>query len=453
MPIQKPILIIDDDVELLELMQDALRHRNLQTILAENGTDGIKKFEKYRPEIIFLDFKMPRMNGIETMEKILAIDPGAYVIICTSYADLDTAVEAMKKGAHDYLIKPVDFKKISMLIERIQKSKALQEENTVLQNQLDQLFGKSNFIGVSPQIRHIADQIDQVAGTDSTVLITGESGTGKELVANALHYSSRRKTKKFVKVNCAALAETVIESELFGHEKGAFTSAITRRIGRFELANGGTIFLDEIGEIPLSTQVKLLRVLENREFERLGGNETLKVDIRVIAATNRNLEKLVEQGLFREDLFYRLNVINIHLPPLRERKEDIPVLANHFLKKFATEMNKPVTKFSRKALQILESYPWPGNVRELVNTIERSVVFCKGKTLTEKDLPYNFGSNGKSGMISLQLPSYSLTETEKILIQKVLQETKGNLKRAAELLKISRGTLYSKLEKLSIPRP
>ena len=448
----KPILVIDDDVMILELMQDIFKHQKLETIVADSGLDGIKKFKKYEPDIVFLDFKMPHMNGIETMEKILNIDPGAYVIICTSHANLDTAVEAMKKGAYDYIVKPVDLKKISLLIDRIYRSKTLQEENTVLQDQLDHIFGKSNFIGVSPQISHIAEQIDQVAGTDSTVLITGESGTGKELVANALHYSSRRKTKNYVKVNCAALAETVIESELFGHEKGAFTTAISKRIGRFELANGGTIFLDEIGEIPLSTQVKLLRVLENREFERLGGNETIKVNIRVIAATNRDLEKLVQQGHFREDLYYRLNVINIHLPPLRERREDIPVLATHFLRKFATEMNKPVQKFSRKALQILESYSWPGNVRELVNTIERSVVFCKGKVLTEKELPYNFGSNGKKETISLQLPSYSLIEAEKVLIEKVLKETKGNLKRTAELLKISRGTLYSKLQKLEIPR-
>ncbi|NOZ60446.1 MAG: sigma-54-dependent Fis family transcriptional regulator [Calditrichaeota bacterium] len=453
MSTKKPILVIDDDEMILELMQDVLRHQNLEAIVADNGLEGIRKFSEYEPDIVFLDFKMPHMDGIETMENIIKIDPAAYVIIFTSHADVDTAVEAMKKGAYDYIIKPVDLKKISLIVDRIKRSKTLHEEKTVLQNRLDQLFGKSNFIGVSTQIQQIAEQIDQVSGTDSTVLITGESGTGKELVANALHYSSKRKTKKFVKVNCAALAETVIESELFGHEKGAFTSAITRRIGRFELANEGTIFLDEIGEIPLSTQVKLLRVLENHEFERLGGNDTIKVDIRVIAATNRNLEKLVDQGKFREDLFYRLNVINIHLPPLRERKKDIPVLADHFLKKFATEMNKPLQKFSRRALQILESYAWPGNVRELVNTIERSVVFCKGKILTEKDLPYNFGSNGKSGKISLQLSSYSLTDAEKILIQKTLQETKGNLKRAAELLKISRGTLYSKLEKLNIPRP
>ncbi|MDW7682421.1 MAG: sigma-54 dependent transcriptional regulator, partial [bacterium] len=324
-------------------------------------------------------------------------------------------------------------------------------EKKILQNQLDELFGFRNFIGVSPQIRKVYEQIKQVSQIDSTVLITGDSGTGKELVANALHYSSKRKTKPYIKVNCAALPETIIESELFGHEKGAFTSAITKRIGRFEMANGGTILLDEIGDIPISTQVKLLRVLESREFERLGGNETIKVDIRLITATNRDLKKAVEEGNFREDLYYRLNVINIQIAPLTERKEDIPVLVNHFFQKFSEQMNKHITKISKKAMKILQSYHWPGNVRELVNTIERAVVFCKGDMLTEKDLPPNLrtqASNGSS--IFLELPSYSLQLAEKMILERVLALNNWNIKNSAEQLEVSRGTLYSKIEKHKI---
>jgi len=448
----KPILVVDDEELILEFMRDLFQYKNMNVVAAQSGSEGFECFKKYHPSIIFIDFNMPNMNGIELMEKILEEDPSVYVIIFTGNANIDNAVEAMRKGAYDYISKPIDLKKISILIDRIIKSQAVLEEKETLQNKLDELFGFRNFVGVSPQIRKVYEQIKQVAQTDSTVLITGESGTGKELVANALHYSSKRKGKPYIKVNCAALPETIIESELFGHEKGAFTSAVSRRIGRFELANGGTIFLDEIGDIPISTQVKLLRVLENREFERIGGNETLKVNIRLITATNRNLEKLVKEGKFREDLYYRLNVININIAPLKERREDISVLANHFLQKFSTEMNKPLARISKKAMNILTSYNWPGNVRELVNTIERAVVFCKGRTLTEKDLPLHINAQASGLSVNLQLPTYSLPKAEKTLIKKVLEETKWNLKRSAELLEISRGTLYSKMKKYKIKR-
>ncbi len=443
----KPILVVDDDDLMLALMRDKLKTQKMEVVVAEDGHQGIEIFEKHQPKIVFIDLNMPKMNGIELMEKILEEDPSVSVIIFTGDATIDTAVEAMRKGAYDYMPKPIDIKKISLIIERIQKSQNILEEKKIYQEQLDQLFGFRNFIGVSESIRKVFDQIKQVANTDSSVLITGDSGTGKELVANALHYSSKRKGKPYIKVNCAALPETIIESELFGHEKGAFTSAVARRIGRFELADGGTVFLDEIGDIPTSTQVKLLRVLESREFERIGGNETIKVDIRLITATNRNLEQLVKESKFREDLYYRLNVINIQMAPLVERKEDIPVLANHFLKKYATEMNKPIKSISQKAMAILESYSWPGNVRELANTIERSVVFCKGKMLTEKDLPSNIMAHASGCPVSLELPSYSLAKAEKRLIYKVLKETHWNIKNAAKLLEVSRGTLYSKIDK------
>ena len=448
----KPILVVDDEKLMLDFMKDLLLAKQMNVVAADNVDDGLKLYKNYQPYIVFLDLNMPKMNGIEFMEKILENDPNVSVIIFTGDAAIDTAVEAMRKGAYDYISKPVDIKKISLVIDRIIKSQTLLREKNILQDQLDELFGFRNFVGVSPQIRKVYDQIKQVSPTDSTVLITGDSGTGKEIVANALHYSSKRKGKPYIKVNCAALPETIIESELFGHEKGAFTSAVSRRIGRFELADGGTIFLDEIGDIPVSTQVKLLRVLEAREFERIGGNDTIKVDIRLITATNRDLEKAVKEGKFREDLYYRLNVINITMAPLVERKEDIPVLAQHFLKKYATEMNKPITKISKKAINILQSYNWPGNVRELVNAIERSVVFCKGKILTEKELPQNIKAHATGLSVGLALPSFSLAQAEKSLIGKVLEKTNWNLKHSAELLEISRGTLYSKIEKHHLKR-
>jgi two-component system, NtrC family, response regulator AtoC len=446
----KPILVVDDDKMMLDFMRDLLLTKQMNVVTADNVDDGLKYYIDYEPYIVFLDLNMPKMTGIELMEKLLEHDPNVSVIIFTGESSIEPAVEAMRKGAYDYVSKPVEIKKITLVIDRIIQSQTFLRERNVLQHQLDELFGFRNFIGVSPQIKKVYEQIKQVSQTDSTVLITGDSGTGKEIVANALHYSSKRKGKPYIKVNCAALPETIIESELFGHEKGSFTSAVSKRIGRFELANGGTIFLDEIGDIPFSTQVKLLRVLEARDFERLGGNETIKVDIRLITATNRDLEKAVSEGKFREDLYYRLNVINIKMAPLIERKEDIPVLAHHFLNKYAAEMNKSITKFSKKAMNILQSYHWPGNVRELVNAIERSVVFCKGKILTEKELPPNIKAQANGLAVGLNLPSFSLAEAEKSLISKVLEEAKWNLKYSAELLEISRGTLYSKIERHGI---
>ena len=448
----KPILVVDDDKLMLDFMRDLLLSKQMNVVTADNGDDGLKIFLDYKPFIVFLDLNMPKMNGIELMEKILEHDPNVSVIIFTGESAIEPAVEAMRKGAYDYVSKPVEIKKITLVIDRIIQSQTFLRERNILQDQLDELFGFRNFVGVSPQIKKVYEQIKQVSQTDSTVLITGDSGTGKEIVANALHYSSKRKRNPYIKVNCAALPETIIESELFGHEKGAFTSAASRRIGRFELANGGSIFLDEIGDFPVSTQVKLLRVLEARDFERLGGNETIKVDIRLITATNRDLEKAVKEGKFREDLFYRLNVINIKMGPLIERKEDIPILANHFLNKYAAEMNKPITKFSKRAMDILQSYHWPGNVRELVNAIERAVVFCKGKILTEKELPPNIKAQANGLSVGLNLPSFSLADAEKSLISKVLEKANWNLKHSAELLKISRGTLYSKIERHEIQR-
>lgn len=443
----KKILVVDDEKSLLVMMKDMLAQKEAEVITTPDSEEAYEIFLKERPEIIFCDYKMPKMNGIQLMEKILEHNPLVAVVIITGMNDVHLAVEAMRKGAYDYILKPMDIGKILPLIDRIIESQNIREEKKVFEDQIDQLFGFKNFVGNSEQIRHVYEQINRVAASASTVLITGESGTGKELVANAIHYTSNRKGKPFIKVNCAALSESLIESELFGHERGAFTSAHAKRIGRFELADTGTLFLDEIGDIPSSTQIKLLRVLEFKEFERLGGNETIKVDVRLITATNKDLQKAVKEGHFREDLYFRLNVINIKNSPLRERKGDISLLAYHFLEKYSSQMNKRINRISKNTLKTLEAYPWPGNVRELENAIERAVVFCQGGVLTEDELPSNIKAETSGFTISLNLPSYKLAEAEKIIIEKVLSMTRWNLKSAAEILGISRGTLYSKIEK------
>lgn len=443
----KKILVVDDEKSLLVMMKDMLAQKEAEVITTPDSEEAYEIFLKERPEIIFCDYKMPKMNGIQLMEKILEHNPLVAVVIITGMNDVHLAVEAMRKGAYDYILKPMDIGKILPLIDRIIESQNIREEKKVFEDQIDQLFGFKNFVGNSEQIRHVYEQINRVAASASTVLITGESGTGKELVANAIHYTSNRKGKPFIKVNCAALSESLIESELFGHERGAFTSAHAKRIGRFELADTGTLFLDEIGDIPSSTQIKLLRVLEFKEFERLGGNETIKVDVRLITATNKDLQKAVKEGHFREDLYFRLNVINIKNSPLRERKGDISLLAYHFLEKYSSQMNKRINRISKNTLKTLEAYPWPGNVRELENAIERAVVFCQGGVLTEDELPPNIKAEASGFTISLNLPSYKLAEAEKIIIEKVLSMTRWNLKSAAEILGISRGTLYSKIEK------
>lgn len=447
-----PILVVDDDIVDLKLMEKFFSSQNLKCVMAKNAEQGLTYYLKHKPKIVFLDLIMPKMTGIELMEKILEKDPQVSIVIFTGYSSIETAVEAIKKGAYDYITKPINTVNLTLLLNRIIKSQQLLEERSLLHKKLDELFGYKNFIGDSEAIKGICQQIEQVSTADSTVLITGESGTGKELCANALHYSSKRKGKPFIKLNCAALSETIIESELFGHEKGSFTSAVNKRIGRFECANGGTLLLDEIGDMPISTQVKLLRVLESGQFERVGGNETISVDVRLIAATNKDLKAAVNKNEFRKDLYYRLNVINIFIPPLSARKEDIFPLANHYLNKFSSQMNKPISKISSKALSILESYTWPGNVRELVNSIERAVVFCKKNVLTEQDLPPNITAEVLGQEKSFAFPLMTLAKAEKILILKILNDTNWNLRRTAKLLDIHRGTLYSKIDKHRIKK-
>jgi len=382
MPRPAKILIVDDEVNLLEVLSDVLRKKGYLVATAQNGLEALEKLKERYFNIAIVDLKMPKMGGMELLEAMRERYPQTLVVILTGYATIKNAVDAMKKGAYDYLVKPFGPEEILLIVNKIMEEENLREENRFLRAELEK---KGEIITQNQEMCRLKDLIKQVARTEATVLVTGETGTGKELVARAIHQGSPRKRNLFVTVNCAALAEGVLESELFGHEKGAFTDAYIQKRGRFELADEGTLFLDEIRDIPLSTQVKLLRVLQEGEFERVGGEETIKVDARIIAATNQNLAQAIKEKRFREDLFYRLNVVSLDLPPLRERKEDIPLLAQYILKKYRVT-NRSVEGISKEALERLVSYPWPGNVRELENTLERAVILARGPLIEEEDL-------------------------------------------------------------------
>ena len=438
MPLTK-ILIVDDEINLLESLGDLLKKKGFFVGTAKNGPEALERFKEHFFDIAIVDLKMPKMGGGKLLEIIKERYPQTVVIILTGYGTIRSAVTAMQKGAYDYLIKPCMPDEVLRIISKITEEQKLREENRFLRQELER---KGEIITRNEKMRKLKDLIKQVAHSDVTVLITGKTGTGKELVARAVHYESPRRRKLFIKVNCAALAEGVLESELFGHERGAFTDAYLQRRGRFELADGGTLFLDEVGDIPPSVQVRLLRVLQEGEFERVGGEESIKVDVRIIAATNQDLSQAIKEKRFREDLFYRLNVVSLNLPLLRERKEDIPLLADYFLRKFKGT-NKRVEGISKEALHALLSYEWPGNVRELENAMERAVVLAKGPLIKIKDLAlYPSGLS-----VSLSLPSRSLRGVEMYLLSNILEDTNWNLKKAAETLQISRTTLYSKIKK------
>jgi len=410
---------------------------------ARNGLEALEKLKERYFNIAIVDLKMPKMGGMELLEVMKERYPQTLVVILTGYGTIKNAVEAMKKGAHSYLIKPFRPDEIILIASKITEEENLREENRFLRQELEK---KEEIITQNKKMRRLKELIEQVARTEATVLITGETGTGKELVARSIYQNSPRKKNLFVKVNCAALAEGVLESELFGHERGAFTDAYIQKKGRFELADRGTLFLDEIGDIPLATQVKLLRVLQEGEFERVGAEETIKVDVRIIAATNQNLPQAIREKRFREDLFYRLNVVNLELPPLRERREDIPLLAQYLLRKHG-RLNKQVEGISKEALDCLISYSWPGNIRELENTIERAVILAKEPLIKKEDLSLPSGDIVSLDKASFSLGSKSLRKVERNLLATVLEETKWNLSKAAQILEISRTTLYSKIKK------
>ena len=440
------ILLIDDERGTREVLGKFLR-LDYQVTLAEDGVAGLKALEQQHFDLVLTDIQMPGADGFRVLEKTLALENPPPCIMLTAYGSIETAVDAMRKGAFDFVAKPVNFDRLELVIRKALETKQIKEENVELKKRLNDKFGVSSIVGASEGIRRVIDMVRQVAPTRATVLIEGESGTGKELIAQSLHQLSGRKGK-FMPIHCAALPETLLESELFGHEKGAFTGAAESRKGRFELAAGGTLFLDEIGEIPLSVQVKLLRVLETRSFERLGGVETIQTDVRIVAATNRDLKTMVAEGTFREDLYYRLNVVTVLLPPLRERKDDIPPLIRHYMEFFASENGKSSMTINEAAMAALVSYSWPGNIRELRNCVERMVVLCRGIELTIDNVPANIRENVTPGITKTLLapaPLCDLEQNEKILIERALNECGGNRSRAAEKLGISRRTLHRKL--------
>jgi len=440
------ILVVDDEEAMRESLNDWLKEDGYEVGLAAGGQEAIDMVRDEPWEIILLDLKMPGMNGLETLKHLKEVRPDAEILMMTAYATVDTAVQAMKEGAFDYLVKPFDPDEVEILIKKIVKHKELILENILLRKKLEEREQFDEIIGKSDAMQQIFELIERVAPTDSTVLITGESGTGKEMIAQAIHGNSGRCYMPLIAVSCGALPESLLESELFGYEKGAFTGAEHTKRGRFEMAHKGTLFLDEIGDISLKTQVDLLRVLQQKEFSRLGSEESIEVDVRILAATNRDLEKAIIENRFRKDLFYRLNVISIHVPPLRERKEDIPLLAKASVRKCCLELNKDEVNIAPSAMKLLVDYDWPGNVRELENIIERALVIGGGKEIAATDIPFR----GREPMRG-QLPK-SLKSMEKIHIERVIEEADWNISRAARELDIDRQTLYNKIEKYEIKR-
>jgi len=444
------VLIVDDERNTREGLARALR-RHYDIHLAESGMSALKLLEETPVDAVLTDLRMPGMDGLTLVRRILAREPQPVCVLLTAYGNVETAVEAIKNGAYDFMTKPVNLDRLDVVLKRALETRKLADTNRQLRQQLNEKFGMENIIGQSAPMQAVFDTIRLVAPSRATVLIQGESGTGKELVAHALHTLSPREQNPFIAVHCAALPDTLLESELFGHERGAFTGATEARKGRFELADGGTLFLDEIGEIPPSTQVKLLRVLEERRFERIGGTESIDVDTRLVAATNRDLRQMAEDGDFREDLFFRLNVVQITLPPLRERRDDIPLLLNNYFQQFCTENNRQLEGFTPDALDALIHYRWPGNIRELRNLVERMVVLTRGDKITLRDVPGEVRDNGASRRTPAPLAgTVSMEQAEKRMIEQALADHDGNRTLAAKQLGISRRTLHRKLNEFGL---
>jgi DNA-binding NtrC family response regulator len=453
------ILVIDDEPSIRELLKDFFTGRGFEVVTSQDGEAALNLLKENKFDLLLLDLMMPGMNGMDVLREIVSENLTIPSIMITAYASVSTAVEAMKLGAFDYITKPFVLEDVYLTVRRALDVSKLQEENFRLKKELKKKFSTHKIIGNSLPVQEVIRFIDKIADTDSTVLLTGESGTGKELVAKTIHYNSSRVRSNFVPLNCAAIPKDILESELFGHEKGAFTGAVTTRIGRFELASNGTLFLDEIGELAPSLQVKLLRVLQEKEFERVGGIKTIKVDVRIIAATNRDLEKAVKDGMFREDLYYRLNVIPLHLPPLRKMKEDIPLLIEHFVAEISKNKKKESPRISRETMDCLVNYKWPGNVRELENLIERLIILKEGDNITPDELPERFIENRQMPRVVTKSKSLSsegvdlnlvLDEIENNMIIQALEMSKGVKSKAASLLGLNRTTLIEKMKKKSI---
>ncbi len=449
---QGTVLVVDDDSAHRTMLRTLISGWGYAVSEADDGAAAIESVKKTAYDLVLMDVRMVKVSGLEALEKIKSYNPAIPVIIMTAYSSVETAVEALKQGAHDYLTKPLDFDKLCLTLERAMEHTRLKEENRLLRESLGRQFDSQNIIGKSPTMIKLLETVAQVAPSEATVLISGESGTGKELIAGAIHFNSLRKDGPFVKINCAAITETLLESELFGHEKGAFTGADRRKEGRFSQAHRGTLFLDEVSEMSLMMQVKLLRVLQEHEFNRVGGEITIRVDVRVIAATNKNLLEQISAGAFREDLFYRLNVVELAVPPLMKRKEDIPLLAQHFLEIFAAKNQKEIKGFTPKAMDNLIGYDWPGNVRELMNAVERGVVLARSPYLDEADFVFLTDSMLSDDEDLAVASNFSiegdapLEEIEKTAILKTLEAAGGNKSEAARRLGITRKTLHKKLK-------
>jgi two-component system, NtrC family, response regulator AtoC len=443
---QEKILIVDDEKVVRESLYHWFEEDNYTVDTAEDGETALKKYAKDKYDLLLVDMKMPGMSGLDLLSKIKAIDKDALIILITAFASVPTAISALKNGAYDYVTKPIDPDELAHLVKRALEQRALKIENIQLKENIDEIIKPDNLIGESFQMKKIYELVHTVAKTDTTVMIRGESGTGKELVAKAIHINSNRKYFPIITVNCGALAESLLESELFGHEKGSFTGAQFRRKGKFEMADRGTIFLDEIGSISRKMQVELLRVIETKQFNRVGGNELIKSDFRVITATNESLEELVKAGKFREDLYYRLNVFSIIIPPLRERRDDIPLLSNFFINKFSIMMNKQVKNVSKEAMQFLMNHDWPGNVRELENAMERAMVVGKTNSIMVDDLPFQLS---KINAV-YNNDDKTLAGLESKYILRTLNENNWNISKTAQVLEIDRVTLYNKINKYSL---
>jgi two-component system response regulator AtoC len=447
------ILIVDDDESIRTLLSAVLAREGFQTVAARDGEEGLGLFRSRSPDIVLMDIRMPGMTGIEAMRAMLELRPGAAVILMTAYADLDTAVQAIKSGVFDFIIKPFDLAEISLLVNRAYQIREMRREIGILKQELSEGFQYNRIITQDPAMQALCDSVLRIAASSATVVLHGESGVGKELLATSLHYNSPRAERPFVKVNCAAIPEGLLESEFFGHERGAFTGAVARRTGRFEHADGGTLFLDEIGELPLALQVKLLRVIQEREFERVGGNKTIRVDVRVVVATNRNLDELVAAGTFRKDLYYRLNVVSLAVPPLRQRPADILPLASHFLRKFTTEHRREIDGFDDHALALMQRYAWPGNVRELANAVERAVVMSTGNTVFAEDLPLpvlHASRHPATDEARQQTLKELVRGFETKAIIQALERNRGNRSHTAAELGISRRALLYKLHEFNL---
>jgi len=448
------VLVIEDKDSMREMLSKSLEAEGYEVETARDGEGGLDKAREKKYDVVLADLKLPRMSGIEVLSSLKDMDQDAAVILMTAYGTIETAVEAMKEGAFDFLTKPFDTDHLSVLIRRAMENRRLVAENVLLREELGHHLGYAEIIGKCEKMQEVSKLIQKVAPSDTTALLLGESGTGKELFARAIHSLSNRRTGPYVAINCAAIPRELLENELFGSERGAYTGSVARKMGKFEIAQGGTIFLDEVGDLDIALQAKLLRVLQDRTFERLGGTKTITVDVRVIAASNTDLKKAVEKSEFREDLFYRLSVFPITIPPLGDRRDDIPELADYFVQKYCAEMKKPKKRISSEAMSLLDKYHWPGNVRELENTIERAIILCDGKKILPEHLAIRIPSPHeirlREGAGLKEVGQHAQAEAERALITRVLTQVRGNKRKAAQALKIDYTTLFEKIRKYAI---